>query len=100
MADHSGSDRLPKADDRRQAAEFGQADASGDVSRQSGQSGTRDPKKGKVEKVLMSATEKTKKTIVDIVDMSREEPQTEVERMIQQKLLMKKQSGHSKPPSN
>lgn len=90
MTDLAGGDRHANTDDWRHAGDMSNAEASGDISRQSGHILA---KGGKVEKVQMNAIDKTRKKIVEVLDISREEPKTEVERIIQQKLLEKKRSS-------
>jgi hypothetical protein len=53
----------------------------------------------KVEKVAAMPAVGSKKSIIDLVNLSQEEPKSEVERMIQHKLLQKKLSGQGSSSS-
>lgn len=53
----------------------------------------------KVEKISALAGGNSKKTMIDRVNLGQDEPQNEVERLIQQKLLQKKLSGQGSSSS-
>lgn len=56
-------------------------------------SGDESSKGNKVEKITSLSGVSSKKSIIDPVNLSQDEPKSEVERMIQHKLLQKKLSG-------
>lgn len=63
-------------------------------------SGVSDSRVGIVDKAGGSSAGTQKKSIIDLVNLSQEEPKSEVERMIQHKLLQKKMSGQGSSASD